>query len=64
MDKFEYKTFIYDTKGLFGGVVNGEGFEEEANRLGEEGWEMVSSLATAEAYGSTKSIVCIFKRKK
>ena len=62
MEKFEYRTMIYDPKGAWGGEVDRE-LEERLNALGSQGWELVSSVATAHAFGSTKSIVSIFKRK-
>lgn len=64
MDKFEYKAVIYDTKGFWGGNVNESQLENQLNSLGNEGWEMVSCTSTNQSYGSSKSIVCIFKRKK
>lgn len=64
MEKFEYCTYIYDTKGFWGGSVDASQFQNELNRLGNEGWELVSSNSTNQSYGSSKSIVCIFKRKK
>lgn len=64
MEKYEYHTFIYDTKGFLGGTVDADKFQNELNFLGNEGWELVSSISTAQSYGSSKSIVCIFKRKK
>lgn len=64
MEKYEYYTFIYDTKGIWGGVVELNHFQNELNRLGEEGWELVSGISTTQGSGSSKSIVCILKRKK
>lgn len=64
MDKYEYKTLTYDTKGFWGGSVDAGQFQSELNILGNDGWELVSSISTTQSYGSSKSIVCIFKRKK
>lgn len=64
MEQYEYKTLAYDTKGFWGGTLDTEQFERELNCLGSEGWEMVSSLSTTQTYGSSKSVVCVFKRKK
>lgn len=64
MDKYEYKTFTYDTKGFWGGSVDINQFQNELNALGDDGWELVNSVSTTQSYGSSKSIVCIFKRKK
>lgn len=64
MEQWEYYTFIFDTKGFWGGVVEAGSFQMELNRLGAEGWELVSTTNTTQSYGSSKSVVCIFKRKK
>ena len=62
MDKFEYRTFIYDTKSIMGGKVDPD-FEHTLNQFGADGWELVSSVSTNQGNGFTKSIVSIFKRK-
>lgn len=64
MDKYEYKTFVFDTKGVFGGIVDTSQFENALNVLGNDGWELVGSFSTAQAQGASKSIVCILKRRK
>lgn len=64
MDKYEYKTLTHDIKGLWGGSVDADKFKNELNDLGNDGWELVSSFSTTQSYGSSKSIICIFKRKK
>ena len=64
MERFEYKVVVYDTKGFWGGSIEDNKLENRLNLLGNDGWEMVSCTASNQSYGSTKSIVCIFKRKK
>lgn len=64
MERYEYKTLMYDTKGFWGGLVDENQFQNELNTLGYDGWELVSSISTTQSYGSSKSIVCIFKRKR
>ena len=64
MDKFEYKVVTYDTKGFWGGNVETYQIEDQLNMIGNDGWEMVSCTSTNQSYGASKSIVCIFKRKK
>ncbi len=63
MEKFEYYTYIYGTKGFLGGEVDGDELGAEINKLGNSGWELVSSVSSNQANGHTGSIVCIFKRK-
>ena len=64
MDNFEYKVVVYDTKGFWGGNIESNQLEYQLNVLGRDGWEMVSCTSTSQMYGSSKSMVCIFKRKK
>ena len=64
MERFEYKVVTFDTNGFFGGNVDTMQIESQLNQLGNEGWEMVSCTSTNQSYGASKSIVCIFKRKK
>ena len=64
MEKFEYKVVTYDTKGFWGGTVEVHQIENQLNQLGNDGWEMVGCTSTNQSYGSSKSIVCVFKRKK
>ncbi len=63
MEKFEYKTLYTDAKGVFGGKVDQGMFQSELNELGSLGWELVSTVATAQSYGSTRWIISVFKRK-
>ncbi|MGL5675969.1 MAG: DUF4177 domain-containing protein [Cellulosilyticaceae bacterium] len=63
MEKFEYYTYVYDTKGFMGGKIEGTDFQNELNRLGQVGWELVSSFTTNQGQGYTRSVVSIFKRK-
>ncbi len=64
MEKFEYKVVTFDTTGFFGGNVETRQVETQLNLLGNDGWEMISSTSTNQSYGASKSIVCIFKRRK
>ncbi len=64
MEKFEYKVVTYDPSGFFGGNVQVNQIENQLNMLGNDGWEMISCTSSNQSYGSTKSLVCIFKRKK
>jgi hypothetical protein len=63
MEKYEYRVAVYDTKGFWGGDVETNQLEYQLNVLGNDGWEMVSCTSTNQSYGSSKSIVCIFKRR-
>ena len=63
MDKFEYKTLFTDAKGALGGKVDQSEFQEELNALGLQGWELVSTVSSAQSYGSTRWLISILKRK-
>ena len=64
MEKFEYKVVTYDPSGFFGGIVKVNQIENQLNMLGEDGWELISCTSSNQSDGSTKSLVCIFKRRK
>ena len=64
MEKFEYKVVVYDTKGIWGGDVEENQLENQLNLIGNDGWELVSCTSSNESFGASRSIVCIFKRKK
>ncbi|HWP79989.1 MAG TPA: DUF4177 domain-containing protein [Candidatus Acidoferrum sp.] len=63
MERFEYKTLFTDAEGFLGGKVDEAQFQQSLNELGSQGWELVSTVASAQSYGSTRWIISIFKRK-
>ncbi len=63
MKKFEYKTFQAKEEGFWGSTLNTEKIELYLNRLGSEGWELVSVLETNHGHGSTNQIVFLLKRE-
>ena len=63
MDQFEYKILSTDAKGILGGKVDNDTFENELNKLGMQGWELVNTVAIAQSYGNTRWLTSIFKRK-
>jgi len=75
MEQWEYKTIklqfiMKNKKGLFNLGMDWlvENFDEELNKLGEQGWELISTipLAVPSAIGGSQTgyFYCIFKRKK
>ncbi len=63
-EKWEYRTLKFKTGGFMGGKIDEEEFQEELNRHGEEGWELVSCFDTSQSSGSSRDIVVVFKRRK
>ncbi len=61
MDRWEYKTIVIDGKGFFRSEFD---LEEELNKLGNDGWELVTMVSPiAYAWGGTVRLVATFKRK-
>jgi hypothetical protein len=64
MRRFEYHTVIVEPKGIFfGGKVNPDNLTQILNNMGNQGWELVSTVASNKMYGVTENVVCIFKRE-
>lgn len=63
MKRFEYKTLKTKEKGFWSGKLDTEELELYLNKLGFEGWEMVSSVETNTYQGGTNEIIFVFKRE-
>jgi hypothetical protein len=59
MKKFEYKTVSITKAGLFKQKVN---HDEELNKMGQEGWEIVTVYTPVSA-GTSTEISYLFKRE-
>lgn len=64
MEKWEYKTIKVELKGFLGGILKTEDFDYELNRLGEQGWELISCFSTNAAEGYSRDAIAVFKRRK
>ena len=67
MKRWEYTTSMMRPKGwqaMVGVKLDAEAFNDHLNRLGEEGWELVSVFDTNRADGDTKEVVAVFKRPR
>lgn len=64
MGKWEYITIKVETEGAFGGILDVRNFDNELNKYGEQGWELVSCISTNAAYGKTREVIVVFKRRK
>ena len=62
MHKFEYHLQKYDATGFLGGKVDLAKMDIEFNRLGRDGWELVSIFDTNAGHGQSRWIVATFKR--
>jgi len=65
MDKYEYKIFVLQT-GTFRQGKAVENWTEELNKLGKEGWGLVSvvpMVAQLGLVGATPQVRCFLKRK-
>ena len=63
---WEYQTLEFDFTGEAfisqGGLFNSPRFNHELNRLGWDGWELVSVFDTNRVQGGTKYVIAVFKR--
>jgi hypothetical protein len=64
LEKWEYRTIKVELKGLAGGILRTEDFNYELNKLGEQGWELVSCFSNNAAQGYSREAVAVFKRRK
>jgi hypothetical protein len=64
LEKWEYRTIKAELKGFLGGILKIEDFDFELNKLGEQGWELVSCFATNAAEGYSREAIAVFKRRK
>ncbi len=64
MEKWEYTNIKFETIGIFEGRLEENIFRNELNRLGEQGWELVACFPTAQAYGRSREVVAVFKRRR
>jgi Domain of unknown function (DUF4177) len=61
MKKFEYKTLKTREKGFWSGKIDTNELELYLNKMGFEGWELVSAVETNTYQGGTNEIVFVLK---
>ncbi len=62
--KFEYKTLTTkEERGFWSSKMDTATLEMRLNKLGSEGWELVSVVETNRYEGSTNEIIFVFKRE-
>lgn len=62
MTYWEYRTEQFETKGLMGGKLEINAFQDKLNQLGKEGWELVSCFDTNMTDGQSRYVIAVFKR--
>ena len=63
VDRWEYKTLQFGVKGMMGGILDLGQFEGELNRMGNDGWELVTCFDTNYGQGASRYVMAVFKRK-
>lgn len=61
---WEYQTLKVLPGGFFGGKVDEDELLAALNRMGSEGWELVSVFDTSYGQGRSREIVLILKRPR
>ncbi len=65
MARWEYKTVKFAAEGWFlGGKVDDKGLEEALNRLGSQGWRLVTIVTSSQGHGQTRDIVAVLERER
>jgi len=64
LERWEYKTVKFELKGFIGGILDTEAFDYELNKLGEQGWELVSCFTSNAGQGYSRDAIAVFKRRK
>lgn len=61
--KWEYLTLMLPASGIIlGGRIDGQKFTDRLNKLGGEGWELVSVFDTNMLDGQTRDVIAVLKR--
>ena len=63
MEKWEYKTLSFDTKGFNGGKLEAVEIDARLNVYGAQGWEVVSSFSTNQGCGASRHVFVLLKRR-
>ncbi len=65
MRTFEYLTMAIGTSGWFsGGKIDLEALNRRLNELGQEGWELVSTVDTNKNYGEPREVILFLKKER
>ncbi len=62
--KYEYKTLKWETTGWFlGGDIDEVIINDELNRYGALGWELVNVFAVNQGKGASRYVVAVLKKQ-
>lgn len=61
--RFEYKTLVIEPKGFWSTRFEPSDIDNDLNKLGMDGWELVSVESRNWGQGSTSSFFYTFKRE-
>ena len=64
MVQWEYKSVKVPVQSWMGSDVNTIALDDEFNRLGERGWEMIAAVELSAQGGASREIVAVFKRER
>lgn len=64
MQEWEYKTIRQEVTGFLSRKLDNSELDNELNKAGAEGWELCKTVPILEAYGTTKFILFIMKRRE
>jgi hypothetical protein len=64
MEIWEYNTMKVQLKGVMGGILETDEFNDILNYQGAQGWELVSCFSTNGGNGFGREAVAVFKRRK
>lgn len=62
--QWEYKTIRFDTSGFLTPKLDPQKLDLELDRLGEDGWELVSVLDLNLGHGASSSLVAALERPR
>jgi hypothetical protein len=62
MTRWEYEVLKLEPGGLLGDKMDDDEMKELLNRLGADGWELVSAFDTNYGEGATREVIMLLKR--
>jgi len=60
--RWSYKVLKFESGGFMGGLLDEKDLNEQLDRMGSEGWELVSCFDTNSSHGRTRFVVAVLKR--